>query len=39
VCGSCPVVLECLRAGLGEEHGVWGGLTPLDRRNLIRRAG
>ena len=36
VCRSCPVRAECLEAGIGEIHGIWGGTTPKQRR-LIRR--
>lgn len=34
VCGGCPVADECLDEALGGqvEHGVWGGLTPAERR-------
>lgn len=28
----CPVLAECRRDTLGEIHGVWGGLNPLDRQ-------
>lgn len=34
VCQRCPVKVECLEWAIatGEEHGVWGGLTPQERR-------
>ncbi|WP_302050745.1 WhiB family transcriptional regulator [Rhodococcus kyotonensis] len=34
VCGRCPVTRECLRHAMlnGEQHGIWGGLTPSERR-------
>ena len=34
VCRACTVRADCLRFALdrGEEHGVWGGLTPEERR-------
>ena len=35
-CTPCPVQLECLQAGLGRQHGIWGGTTDRDRR-VIRR--
>lgn len=35
-CNLCPVWLPCLRYGLREEHGVWGGLTPGERTRLQR---
>lgn len=36
VCGSCPVQTECLEHALtqGENLGIWGGLTALERRRL-----
>jgi len=33
-CSICPVTAECLAAGIGEEFGVWGGLTTRERRRL-----
>lgn len=37
ICRTCPVRLPCLRAGLHEEYGVWGGLTSDDRKQLRTR--
>jgi WhiB family redox-sensing transcriptional regulator len=39
LCEGCPVRQQCLAAGLlfGEEFGVWGGLTHIQRRPLIAR--
>ncbi len=39
VCGSCPVRQLCLAASLvfDEEFGVWGGLTPSQRRPFVAR--
>ncbi|MDH2424715.1 WhiB family transcriptional regulator [Sphaerisporangium sp. TRM90804] len=36
VCRRCPVRDECLDYALGnrEEFGVWGGLSPVERRRL-----
>lgn len=36
VCQSCEIRAECLAWALenGEEHGVWGGLSPDERRRL-----
>jgi WhiB family transcriptional regulator, redox-sensing transcriptional regulator len=34
VCRACPVDLSCLEAGLQEKFGLWGGLTPVERRRL-----
>lgn len=36
ICMGCPVRMECLQAGLKEEHGIWGGLHPEARRSLKR---
>lgn len=36
ICGRCPVARECLEHALthGEIHGIWGGLSPRERREL-----
>jgi WhiB family redox-sensing transcriptional regulator len=36
ICGSCPVRRECLQyaLGVGEMHGIWGGLNEMERRGL-----
>lgn len=36
VCGTCPVILSCREQALraDEPFGVWGGLTPEERRAL-----
>ena len=36
-CATCPVRGDCLRYGLREEFGFWGGLGARDRENLRRR--
>ncbi len=38
VCMECPVRAECLEYALRrrETEGVWGGLTPTERRRLAR---
>jgi len=36
ICRTCPVILPCLEAGLGESLGIWGGMT-LEERNVVRR--
>jgi len=38
ICGACPVLRDCLINALrkGEEHGVWAGLTAIERRRLLR---
>jgi hypothetical protein len=39
VCGSCPVRRDCLNFALkyGEWHGIWGGLTEKERRELAKK--
>lgn len=39
VCGECLVVDQCLQYALENrfEYGVWGGLTVLERRSLLRK--
>lgn len=37
VCARCVVRIECLEAGLDQEHGMWGGTTP-DERAALRRS-
>ncbi len=34
LCAACPVWQECRLAGMGESHGVWGGLSPRERREI-----
>jgi WhiB family redox-sensing transcriptional regulator len=38
LCGKCPVKLECLEFALRNEeaHGIWGGTTMRQRRDLRR---
>ena len=35
ICFTCPIRQECLKAGLEEEYGIWGGFTRRER-NFIR---
>ncbi len=36
VCAACPVRRSCLAAGLlGNEHGLWGGVTEVARRDAL----
>lgn len=37
-CRACPVAVQCLSEALrdGLEDGIWGGLTPKDRRKAVR---
>lgn len=42
ICAGCQVRTECLdeamaRRPTNDEHGVWGGLTARERRNLRRQ--
>lgn len=41
VCARCPVRVECLRYAVegGLDHGIFGGTTPTERRQLTRRSG
>ncbi|MBB2894627.1 WhiB family transcriptional regulator [Flexivirga oryzae] len=36
ICRTCPVAAQCLEAALahGEDDGIWGGMTPEERRRL-----
>jgi WhiB family redox-sensing transcriptional regulator len=36
ICARCPVAAHCLDWALrtGQDHGVWGGTTPEERRTL-----
>ena len=36
VCATCPVIKDCLSWAMdvAEPYGVWGGLTPDERRDL-----
>jgi WhiB family redox-sensing transcriptional regulator len=38
ICNRCPVRTECLTDAMDNkaEHGIWGGLTPLDRKYLAK---
>jgi WhiB family redox-sensing transcriptional regulator len=40
VCGRCPVQAQCLRYALDAKlgHGVFGGTTEQERRQLVRRS-
>ena len=40
ICRSCPVRNQCLDWALesGQDAGVWGGMTAIERRELKRRA-
>jgi hypothetical protein len=34
LCRRCPVWKDCLKTGIEERWGMWGGLTPLERTPL-----
>ena len=36
LCGDCPIKMKCLEYALEahEVHGIWGGLTPKERKRL-----
>lgn len=38
-CAGCPVRVECLDYAIanGERHGIWGGLSPRERRRARRQ--
>jgi WhiB family redox-sensing transcriptional regulator len=39
ICGACPVRLPCLEGAMerGDQYGVFGGMTEVERRVLARR--
>ena len=39
ICASCAVCVDCLQYALRirEAHGIWGGTTELERRDLAER--
>lgn len=39
ICTSCPVVIPCRNYALdvGEQHGIWGGTSEIERRALRKR--
>jgi WhiB family redox-sensing transcriptional regulator len=40
ICDSCPIKLKCLEFAIKENQieGVWGGLSDLERRNLLKKS-
>lgn len=34
ICGECPVQEPCLNMGMKLKHGIWGGLTGMERSML-----
>jgi WhiB family redox-sensing transcriptional regulator len=40
ICNKCPSLESCRSHGLEhEEHGIWGGLTPVERNNIRKEHG
>lgn len=35
-CHRCPVWKECMQLGTSETWGMWGGLTPQERRGTVK---
>ncbi len=38
ICATCPEMHPCREAGMAEPYGIWGGLTPRERRRISRAA-
>ena len=37
VCNGCPIAVQCLTWAIqNEDHGIWGGTTPSERKELRR---
>lgn len=36
ICFRCPVMAKCLKVGLYEDFGIWGGTTPAQRIKIRR---
>lgn len=36
ICAACPVTRACLEVGRAEQDGIWGGLTPKQRRQRFK---
>jgi len=40
LCQQCPHLVECAEWGIyNEEHGMWGGMTPVERSQMRRKLG
>lgn len=37
ICGDCPVRVDCLRDGITDPFGIWGGWSAAERRRLRER--
>jgi hypothetical protein len=36
ICLRCPVMAKCLKVGMFEDYGIYGGTTPAQRKQLRR---
>jgi hypothetical protein len=34
ICFRCPVMAKCLKVGMYEDFGIWGGSTPEQRKKI-----
>ena len=34
ICANCPVQVQCLALGMDDEFGIFGGMTPDERKQL-----
>lgn len=41
ICRRCALLYQCRDWALntGQQHGVWGGMTPRERRTILRHGG
>lgn len=37
ICMRCPVIAKCLKVGMFEDYGIWGGTTPEQRKKLRKQ--
>ena len=38
ICSKCEHIIDCAEWGIhNEDYGLWGGLTPEDRKNIRRK--
>lgn len=40
LCSGCPIIVQCLDYAMkqNEEYGIWGGLSPYERKQLRNKA-
>jgi len=36
ICLRCPIIALCLKVGMHEPYGIWGGTTPEQRKQIKR---